>query len=240
MRLRDEVSYFAARPRVPGIRFSLAWISDKSRTSSPSSASESSRLRSRRADRHRARSRRQRVFRRRQVRLQKIRQEPAHQRADGRILGQLATAVSHLFHRRRHGGRRLEGMETDDRQARRQHPTRWRRSIRHQYRPPQTRHRRRYRQFDSDQGESDRHADGNPGRHADGRQRTATRRSFPTAPARPKIRLSPTWPWPPTPARSRPVPPAAPIASRNTISSCASKSDSGSAAQIPRQKGFRQ
>ncbi len=60
--------------------------------------------------------------------------------------------------------------------------------------------------------------------HAHGGQRRITRRWFRTARARPKIRSSRTWWWPPTPARSRPARPAAPTASPNTTSCCASKS----------------
>ena len=98
-------------------------------------------------------------------------------------------------------------------------------------------HRRRRRQFDSGEGEPDRHADRDAGSHADGGQRRLHLRWSRTARARPKIRSSPIWPWPPTRARSRPARPAAPTASPSTTSCCASKSELGAAAVVPRQKG---
>jgi enolase len=50
--------------------------------------------------------------------------------------------------------------------------------------------------------------------------------AYRTAPARPKTRSSPTWWWPWARLRSKPAPPAARTASRNTTSCCASKSGS--------------
>ena len=54
-------------------------------------------------------------------------------------------------------------------------------------------------------------------------KRNSSRPSSATAPAKPRIRPSPTLPWPRTPARSRPAPRAAQIGFANTISCCGSR-----------------
>ena len=137
---------------------------------------------------------------------------------------ELGAAVSgDPFDRRRHVGRGLGRLEAADRHARQEDPAGGRRYLRDQPRDLPARHRPGHRQFDSDQGEPDRHPDRDAGGHADGRRRPATRRWCRTARARPKTRSSPTWWWPPAPGRSRPVRPAAPTASASTTSCCASK-----------------
>ncbi|RJP74054.1 MAG: septum formation initiator family protein [Candidatus Zixiibacteriota bacterium] len=52
---------------------------------------------------------------------------------------------------------------------------------------------------------------------------TAILPSFPTGPGKPRTPPSPTWPWPPAWARSRPDRPAAPTAWPSTTNCCASK-----------------
>ena len=101
-------------------------------------------------------------------------------------------------------------------------------------------HRKRNCQFHPDQGEPDRNAHRNPGGHADGRRRATTPTSSRIGPAKPKTPSSPIWRWPRAPDRSRPDRPAAPIASRNTTSSCASKRNWASDAKFAGRKAFHQ
>ena len=89
--------------------------------------------------------------------------------------------------------------------ARRQDPARRRRPLRHQHRAPRARHRAGRRQQHPDQGQPDRHADRDARRHRDGHASRLHGRRLATAPARPRTRPSPTSPWRPTPARSRPA-----------------------------------
>ena len=65
--------------------------------------------------------------------------------------------------------------------------------------------------------------DRDAGRHRDGEAGRLYLRHDPTVPARPRTPPSPIWPWPATPARSRPARPAAATAWRSTTSCCASR-----------------
>ncbi len=128
----------------------------------------------------------------------------------------------HLDRRRsRRGG--LGRLEAAHREARRPRPTRRRRPLRDQHRASSARHRGRCSQLDPDQGEPDRHPHRDARRDADGARRPATRPSCRTARARPRTRPSPTSPWPPAAARSRPARPHAPIEWRSTTSCCGSR-----------------
>ena len=64
----------------------------------------------------------------------------------------------------------MDGLEGIDRFDRQQVPARRRRSVRHQRHPPCRRHQERPRQLDPDQGQPDRHADGNARRGRTGAQ----------------------------------------------------------------------
>ena len=80
-------------------------------------------------------------------------------------------------------------------------------------------------------------ADRNARRDATGLQAPTTRASFRIAPVRRKMRSSPISQSRPMPDRSRPDRPAAPTASPNTTSCCASKKNSARAAKYRRQEG---
>jgi enolase len=85
------------------------------------------------------------------------------------------------------------------------------------------RHRQGHGQLHPDQDQPDRHADRNLRRHRDGQARGLHQRHQPPLAARPKTAPSPTSPWAPTPARSRPVRSAAATAWPSTTSCCASR-----------------
>ena len=137
------------------------------------------RLHARRSDRHRARSRRQRVLRQGQeeIRLQEIRQERAHLRADGRVLGRtgcgsIRSSRSKTAWPKTTGtagrcmtdelGKKIQLVGDD--------------LFVTNTRAAGAGHRARHRQFDSDQGQPDRHADRDSGSHEDGGRRGLHRR----------------------------------------------------------------
>ena len=132
-----------------------------------------------------------------------------------------------------------DGLGEADEGAGRQGPARRRRPVRHQHEAAAGRHRQGGGQQHPGEGESDRHADRDAGRDRAWRGCTATRRSSATAAARRKTRRSPTSPWRPTPARSRPARRAAPTAWPNTTSSCASRRISATPPATGRSCGRR-
>ena len=73
--------------------------------------------------------------------------------------------------RRRHGRERLGRLGLSDQGAGQENPIGRRRSVRHQHRHPQARHRSGHRQLDPDQGQPDRHPDRDPGGDQHGRRR---------------------------------------------------------------------
>ncbi len=76
-----------------------------------------------------------------------------------------------------------------------------RRPVRHQHGHPEGGDRQGDRQRHPHQGEPDRDAHRDAGRHPHGAPGRATRPSCPTAPARRRTSPSPTWPWPRTPGQ---------------------------------------
>ena len=124
---------------------------------------------------------------------------------------------------------RLAGLGAADQGARRQRAAGRRRRVRDQPGDPQGRHRQGHRQLAAGEGQPDRHRDRDAA--GDGRRRgpPATRRSRRTAPARPRIRRSPTSRSARAPARSRPARCAAAIAWPSTTSCSASRKRSARA-----------
>ena len=92
---------------------------------------------------------------------------------------------------------------------------------------------------DPRQGQPDRDADRGAGRGRAWRARPATRRSCRTGRGRPRTSRSPTWPWPPAAARSRPARRRGRTAWRSTTSSCASRSSSARTRRTPGRSAFR-
>ena len=119
-----------------------------------------------------ARLRGDRVLQGRRLRLWRREQDPLALRA-GEISRRSRLALSDRHHRGRHVGRRHGRLEGIDRSDRQQVPAGRRRSVRHQRHPPCRRHQERPRQLDPDQGQPDRHADGNARRGRDWRTSTA-------------------------------------------------------------------
>ena len=193
-------------------------------------------------NRHRARPGRQRILRQsqRQVRLQEVRQEPANFRSDGEVLGQLGGTVSHHFHRRRHGRRRLGRLEAHYRSARLEDPTGRRRSVCHQHRAPAQGIEKGIANsilikvnqigtltetLEAMQMAIDAHYTDVISHRSGETEDRFHRRSRGGHAA---------------PARSRPVRPAVPTASPNTTSSCASKRNSATPRNSPGRKAFHQ
>ena len=178
-----------------------------------------------RADRvHRARRGLERALgRRRHLHVQEVGRAEPHVGADGPPVRRMAAGLSDHLDRGRPGGRRLGRLEDADARARRPRPARGRRRVRHKPRDPEARHRGQRRQRAAGQAQSDRHRHRNARRGEDGARRQIRRRSSPIVPARPRTRRSRTWRSERQPVKSRPDRRAAPIASANTTSCCASK-----------------
>ncbi len=124
----------------------------------------------------------------------------------------------------RRGG--LGRLERHDRRARRQGPARRRRPVRHQRRAARPRHRRAVRQRAAGEGQPDRLAHRDPRLRRPGAPQRLPLHDEPPLRARPRTPPSPTSPWPPTAARSRPARRRAPSGSRSTTSCCASRRSS--------------
>ena len=161
--------------------------------------------------RHRARLRQLRALRRGgQEGLQVLEVEPRQalqQPGDGRPVRLLGRQVPDRLDRGPARPGRLGRLRRDDQGPRRQGPDRRRRLLRHQHQAPGRGDRQGLLQQHPDQGQPDRHADRDVRRRRAGPAEPATRPSSATARARPRTPPSPTSPWPPTAARSRPAAP---------------------------------
>ena len=152
------------------------------------------RLQGRPADLPRPRRREHRVLHGRHVRPASPRSRKFTSAQFADYLAGLVGALPDRHDRGRHERGRLGRLGAADAAARQARAARRRRSVRHQHEDPEGRHRQEDRQCDPDQGQPDRHADRDAGRHRHGGATPATPRSSRIAPARPRTPRSPTSP----------------------------------------------
>ncbi len=113
--------------------------------------------------------------------------------------------VPHRLARRRPGRGRLGGLEAAHRQAGQPDPAGRRRHLRHQREAPAARHRRGRGQLDPHQGQPDRHRHRDAGSHRPGPPLRLHLGDVAPLRRDAKTPSSPTSPWPPAWARSRPA-----------------------------------
>ena len=152
---------------------------------------------------------------------------------DGRLLGAARRPLPDRAARGRDGRGRLGRLGAAHRAPRRPRAARRRRHLRDQPGDPASRHRRRHRELDPDQAQSDRHADRDARDDRRSLARPVTAASSRTARARPTTRSSRTSWSRPARARSRPARPREASEWRSTTSCCASRRSSATARGSP-------